>query len=77
MLVSIGFEICFQPTVNFDSFTGRSFIQPSMRLRRLAVAKKFGPLAQNFSGKSIILIDDSIVRGNQLVFSFFFCKFYY
>lgn len=46
-----------------NRYVGRSFIQPSMRLRRLAVAKKFGPLAQNFAGKSIILIDDSIVRG--------------
>lgn len=47
-------------------YLGRSFIQPSMRLRRLAVAKKFGPLAQNFAGKSIILIDDSIVRGTTI-----------
>lgn len=45
---------------------GRSFIQPSMRLRRLAVAKKFGPLSLNFIGKSIILIDDSIVRGTTI-----------
>ena len=52
---------------------GRSFIQPSMRLRRLAVAKKFGPLAQNFMGKSIILIDDSIVRG-RIFLKFAFLK---
>lgn len=37
-----------------------------MRLRRLAVAKKFGPLSLNFIGKSIILIDDSIVRGTTI-----------
>lgn len=49
-----------------NRYVGRSFIQPSMRLRRLAVAKKFGPLAQNFAGKSIILIDDSIVRGTTI-----------
>lgn len=46
-----------------NRYVGRSFIQPSMRLRRLAVAKKFGPLAANFKGKTIVLIDDSIVRG--------------
>ena len=40
-----------------------------MRLRRLAVAKKFGPLTQNFAGKTIILIDDSIVRGKHCLLS--------
>ncbi|OTF75223.1 hypothetical protein BLA29_015237, partial [Euroglyphus maynei] len=49
-----------------NRYVGRSFIQPSMRLRRLAVAKKFGPLSMNFIGKSIILIDDSIVRGTTI-----------
>ncbi|XP_075588046.1 amidophosphoribosyltransferase-like isoform X2 [Dermatophagoides farinae] len=49
-----------------NRYVGRSFIQPSMRLRRLAVAKKFGPLSLNFIGKSIILIDDSIVRGTTI-----------
>ena len=50
-----------------NRYVGRSFIQPSIKLRRLAVAKKFGPLSQNFIGKSIILIDDSIVRGLYLL----------
>lgn len=45
---------------------GRTFIQPSTRLRRLGVAKKFGPLTQNIEGKIIILIEDSIVRGTTI-----------
>lgn len=49
-----------------NRYVGRTFIQPSMRLRRLGVAKKFGPLTANFVGKSIILIDDSIVRGTTI-----------
>ncbi|XP_054160713.1 amidophosphoribosyltransferase-like [Oppia nitens] len=49
-----------------NRYVGRSFIQPSIKLRRLAVAKKFGPLSQNFIGKSIILIEDSIVRGTTI-----------
>lgn len=53
-------------TILISFSLGRSFIQPSMRLRRLAVAKKFGPLSLNFIGKSIILIDDSIVRGTTI-----------
>lgn len=30
------------------------------------MAKKFGPLSDNFAGKRIILIDDSIVRGTTI-----------
>ncbi|KAH9373546.1 hypothetical protein HPB48_014857 [Haemaphysalis longicornis] len=49
-----------------NRYVGRTFIQPSTRLRQLGVAKKFGPLSDNFSGKRIILIDDSIVRGTTV-----------
>lgn len=49
-----------------NRYVGRTFIQPSTRLRRLSVAKKFGPLTENLRGKSIVLIDDSIVRGTTI-----------
>lgn len=49
-----------------NRYVGRSFIQPSTRLRQLAVAKKFGALSGNVKGKRVILIDDSIVRGNTI-----------
>ncbi|XP_038055766.1 amidophosphoribosyltransferase-like [Patiria miniata] len=49
-----------------NRYIGRTFIQPSTRLRQLGVAKKFGALTENFRGKRIILIDDSIVRGNTI-----------
>ena len=42
---------------------GRTFIQPNMRLRKMGVTKKFGPLSENIRGRRIVLIDDSIVRG--------------
>jgi len=45
---------------------GRTFIQPSTRLRQLGVAKKFGALSENVQGKKIVLVDDSIVRGNTI-----------
>ena len=37
-----------------------------MRLRQLGVAKKFGALSENFKGKRIVIVDDSIVRGNTM-----------
>ena len=49
-----------------NRYVGRTFIQPNMRLRQLGVAKKFGVLSDNFKGKRIVLIDDSIVRGNTI-----------
>ncbi|XP_054718266.1 amidophosphoribosyltransferase-like [Uloborus diversus] len=49
-----------------NRYVGRTFIQPSTRLRQLAVLKKFGPLSSNFKGKRIVLIDDSIVRGTTI-----------
>ncbi|XP_059610705.1 amidophosphoribosyltransferase-like [Phlebotomus argentipes] len=49
-----------------NRYVGRTFIQPSTRLRQLGVAKKFGALTENVAGKRLILIDDSIVRGNTI-----------
>jgi len=50
-----------------NRYVGRTFIEPCTRLRKLGVVKKFGPLVENFVGKSLVLVDDSIVRGNTMV----------
>lgn len=49
-----------------NHYIGRTFIQPEMIQRKKAVTKKFGPLPVNIKGKRIILVDDSIVRGNTM-----------
>ena len=46
-----------------NRYVGRTFIAPSQELRERAVAVKLNPLKVNVSGKRVILIDDSIVRG--------------
>ena len=46
-----------------NRYVGRTFISPSQELRERAVAVKLNPLKVNVSGKRVILIDDSIVRG--------------
>lgn len=46
-----------------NRYIGRTFIQPDDRLRRLGVKLKFNPLP-DLRGKRIVLVDDSIVRGN-------------
>ena len=47
-------------------YVGRSFIEPNTFLRQSAVNRKFGPLVENIAGKRVVLVDDSIVRGNTM-----------
>ncbi|MBA3948204.1 MAG: amidophosphoribosyltransferase [Herpetosiphonaceae bacterium] len=47
-----------------NRYIGRTFIQPDDRLRQQGVALKFNPLRSTLEGKRVILVDDSIVRGN-------------
>lgn len=46
-----------------NRYIGRTFIQPSEQLRRSGVHLKYNPLESNLSGKRVVLVDDSIVRG--------------
>ncbi|MBC8163145.1 MAG: amidophosphoribosyltransferase [Roseiflexaceae bacterium] len=47
-----------------NRYIGRTFIQPDDRLRKIGVQLKFNPLPDNLKGRRVVLIDDSIVRGN-------------
>ncbi|HEX7195756.1 MAG TPA: amidophosphoribosyltransferase, partial [Candidatus Limnocylindria bacterium] len=44
-------------------YVGRTFIQPAQRSRDEAVRLKFNPLPELLSGKRVVVVDDSIVRG--------------
>ncbi len=46
-----------------NRYIGRSFIQPSQGQREDAVRIKLNAVKENISGKRVIMIDDSIVRG--------------
>ncbi len=47
-----------------NRYIGRTFIQPSQMLRELGIRLKLNPLKDIIAGKKIIVVDDSIVRGN-------------
>ncbi|GIF74701.1 amidophosphoribosyltransferase [Asanoa siamensis] len=47
-----------------NAYVGRTFIQPSQTLRQLGIRLKLNPLRENVRGKRIVVVDDSIVRGN-------------
>ncbi|MGI9120705.1 MAG: amidophosphoribosyltransferase [Acidimicrobiales bacterium] len=46
-----------------NRYIGRTFIAPSQQLRADAVRMKLNPLHDNVSGKRLVVVDDSIVRG--------------
>lgn len=49
-----------------NRYIARTFIQPSDELRKNAVNLKFNPLPDNLTGKRVVVVDDSIVRGNTV-----------
>jgi amidophosphoribosyltransferase len=47
-----------------NSYVGRTFIQPSQTIRQRGIKLKLNPLKEIIRGKRLIVVDDSIVRGN-------------
>src|SRR5262249_43166149 len=47
-----------------NAYVGRTFIQPSQTIRQLGIRLKLNPLRDVVRGKRVIVVDDSIVRGN-------------
>ncbi|HXE80652.1 MAG TPA: amidophosphoribosyltransferase [Vicinamibacterales bacterium] len=45
-----------------NRYVGRTFIQPDQRLREVGVRVKFNPLREVLQDRSVVLVDDSIVR---------------
>ncbi|MBC8093485.1 MAG: amidophosphoribosyltransferase [Pseudonocardia sp.] len=47
-----------------NAYVGRTFIQPSQTIRQLGIRLKLNPLRDVIRGKRLVVVDDSIVRGN-------------
>ena len=59
-------KIPYQEGLIKSRYVGRTFIQPQQRIRDLGVRIKFSPLKPVVRNKSVVLIDDSIVRGTTI-----------
>ena len=64
---SLGFanesKIPFELAIVRNHYVGRTFIEPSQETRNLKVKLKLNPMSSVLKDKSVIVIDDSIVRG--------------
>ena len=56
-------KIPFELAITRNHYVGRTFIEPSQEMRNLKVKLKLNPMSSVLKGKSIVVIDDSIVRG--------------
>ncbi|MDR2381773.1 MAG: amidophosphoribosyltransferase [Bifidobacteriaceae bacterium] len=57
-------HIEFAQGLTKNAYVGRTFIQPTQTIRQLGLRLKLNPLKEVIRGKRLIVVDDSIVRGN-------------
>ncbi len=59
-----GSEIPYGSGLVKNAYVGRTFIQPSQTIRQLGIRLKLNPLKDVIRGRRLVVVDDSIVRGN-------------
>jgi amidophosphoribosyltransferase len=56
--------IPFADGLTKNRYIGRTFIEPDDHLRKMGVGLKYNPLPSALKDKRVVMVDDSIVRGN-------------
>ena len=57
-------EIPYAQGLVKNSYVGRTFIKPTQAMRQMGIRLKLNPIREVIEGKRIVVVDDSIVRGN-------------
>lgn len=50
-----------------NNYVGRTFIMPNQKIRQKSIKMKLNTIEQEFTDKNILIVDDSIVRGNTSI----------
>ena len=56
-------QIPFEMGLIRNHYVGRTFIEPSNEIRHFGVRLKLNPVRESIKGRSVVVVDDSIVRG--------------
>lgn len=56
-------QVTYREAFIKNRYINRTFIMPTQGQREISVRRKLNPIAQEFAGKKVLLVDDSIVRG--------------
>ena len=60
-------KIPFDLGIIRNHYVGRTFIEPTQKIRQLGIKLKHNPNKKLIKGKKVVLIDDSIVRGTTAI----------